>query len=520
MIAPTAAPARLALGLAICLAAWLAVLRRGAGARTLPGPQPLAAALDAAPVLAGFAAGLAALARPMLAGLAVAALAGGLSLADRVKRAVLDEPVVFADRAELWEVVRHPRLYLPFAGSAYVLGGAGAAVAAAIGGLAWLERPLWHRSVPVALAEAAAAGLAAYGCFHITSAAPGLLGRVAGLYQRTLTPSRDPAADAARLGPLATLVVHATVAAAERPARRAQAAATIYPAFPAAGGPVVIVQAESFMDPVRLHPTLAGVVPAFHALASQRGRLDVPAWGANTVRTEFAVLTGVQSSVLGLDGYNPYEAFVGPGLSLHALPHAAREAGYHTVFVHPFDLRFYGRRRVLPQLGFDTLIGPEAFAGAATRGAYVADEALGAVVEGVLRRYGPRVLVFAATMEAHGPWPETERGPRVALPDYLAAGPDHGQLGRWLWHLQGTDRMLAALQRSVVAEASGWLAVYGDHQPSLPGAFAAAGLADRRTDYAIWGGASSGRVSDMSAHTFRSELVAAMAAPALRAVPA
>ncbi len=503
-------PVRLALGLLICLAVWRFVLRQGACAGAWPGRQPIAAGLDMAPVLVGFAAGLGALARPLLAGLAVAALAGGLSLADRVKRAVLLEPVVFADRAELLEVVRHPRLYLPFAGSGFVLGGAGVAIAAAIATLAWLEPPLWDRSVAAALAEAVIAGLAIWGSLHITSIWPGLVDRVAAVYTARLAPTRDPAQDAARFGPLATLIVHATVAHSERPGNRARAAAVPAMVFPDSGGPVVLVQAESFMDPGRLHPALAGLLPAFAVRSVQRGCLDVPAWGANTVRSEFAVLSGIAEQVLGLDLYNPYESFVSADLVLPSLPSMARAAGYRTVFVHPFDLGFYGRSRVLPRLGFDELIGPAAFAGAAKRGAYVGDEAIAPVVADVLRRHGPRTMIFAATMEAHGPWSNTGGGPRLPIPDALQGTADSGQLGRWLWHLQGTDRMLGILQQ-MVAVQSGWLAVYGDHQPSLPGVFAAAGLADRRTNYAIWGSAPGPERSlDLEAHRLGAELVAAI----------
>ena len=91
------------------------------------------------------------------------------------------------------------------------------------------------------------------------------------------------------------------------------------------GGPVVLVQAESFFDPARLDPGLGGLLPAYEGLraaAALRGRLLVPAWGANTVRTEFAVLTGLSEAALGLDRFNPYDAFAtasGP-----ALPSLAR----------------------------------------------------------------------------------------------------------------------------------------------------------------------------------------------------
>ena len=94
-----------ALGVAVVLAAWLG-LRASVGAPILGGA---ALPLDALPPALGFLILLAASGRPVLSALAVAAAAAGLVLTDRVKRAVLREPVVFADRAELIEVLRHPR---------------------------------------------------------------------------------------------------------------------------------------------------------------------------------------------------------------------------------------------------------------------------------------------------------------------------------------------------------------------------------------------------------------------------
>ncbi len=495
-------------GLVLCLAVWLLILRRGAGARPVWKTPLLAACLDAAPILLGFAAALGATARPLLSGLVIAALAAGLSLADRVKRVVLDEPVVFADRAELLEVFRHPSLYLPFAGSAWVLAGAGVGLVAIGVLLAWAEPPLWHRSVLLAAVDAVVCAGLAYGCFAVPASVPPLLRWLAACYNRRLDISRDPVQDSARFGPLACFAIHATLAAAERPARQSTAiadAASI-PGFPPGAGPVVMVQAESFFDPALLHPELAGALPHFEALAAsavQRGRLHVPAWGANTVRTEFAVLTGVAEDTLGLDRFNPYEAFAqSKGPPLPSLIRAAKASGYRTVFVHPFDLHFYGRSRVLPLLGFDELVGPAAFARAPRRGDWVADEAIADVVADVLQRLGPRVFVFAATMEAHGPWGKAKPGESAPLPASLQGIAEADQVAQWLWHLQGTDRMMHRLSEAVSRHGAGWLALYGDHQPSLPAAFAALGMVDRRADYFVWSKssrASFGQIEDLAA---------------------
>lgn len=461
-------------GIAVCVAAWL-LLRRGAGA-TFAAPLP-ATLLDALPMVAGFALMLAGTARPLLSGVALGATALGLRLSDQVKREILHEPVNFADRAELPEVVRHPQLYLPFAGTGLVLAGA-AACAALAAALAWAEPPLWHRTWAVT-AVALPLAIAAARLGFVLPSLPAALRRLAPAYAR-LRPARDPAADAARLGPLASLVVHATLAAAERPARVAAVRGRPAPVLPP-DGPIILVQAESFMDPARLHPALA--LPHFSALraqAARQGTLDVPCWGANTVRSEFAVLTGVAEGALGLDRFNPYEAFARGGLP--SIAWAAKAAGYRTAVVHPFDPGFYGRRRIMPRLGFDRFVGPEAFR-PAPAGRYAGDAEVAEVAAGLVRTMGPRVLVFVITMAGHGPWADAPG----ALPPDLAGVAEAGALGGWVQAMRKWDAMLPILTDALAATGSGWLAVYGDHQPSLPGALAALGVADRRTDYLVWG---------------------------------
>jgi hypothetical protein len=99
----------------------------------------------------------------------------------------------------------------------------------------------------------------------------------------------------------------------------------------------VLVQSESFFDVRRLYP---GVRPAllsrFDALRRQalkHGLLLVSAWGANTIRTEFAVLSGIGDDALGVHRFNPYRRFA--RRDILTLPHHLRALGYETVCIHP-----------------------------------------------------------------------------------------------------------------------------------------------------------------------------------------
>lgn len=407
-------------------------------------------ALDAAPVAALFCAVLAVTARPVLAG----GIAGGvcvfLAIADRAKRATLGEPLAFTDGGLLWQVVAHPRFYLPFVPPALLLGGIGLGVATLVADL------LLEPAAPL-VAEARVALTAMAGLLALVLLRPlVLLGRTA--------PARDPARDAARFGPLATFALHARIAARERPARRAAhpvAAATSAPDRMAPH--LVLLQLESFCDPRRFG--LAVAMPHWDALgatALTRGLLAVPGFGANTMRTEFVVLTGLDDAALGLDRLNPYFRFARAPVG--SLAWLLRGAGHATACLHPFDARFFGRDRVLPALGFQRFEAADAFADAPHEHGLVTDAALGVRIAAELATAQGPVFLYAISVAAHGPW----RGA-----DPAAA---------WAARIAATDAMLGAIAGAARAsDRPVVLAAFGDHRPALP---ATRGGTD--TDFLIW----------------------------------
>jgi hypothetical protein len=411
--------------------------------------------LDLAFPLATAAALLGLTGLPWFAGVSAALPMAGLTLADATKRAVLDEPVVFSDAAMLPLVVRHPSLYLPFAGTHWVVGGF-------LFGVAALALLLWIETNPAPLSWSARAALLLL-ALVLTLA---LFNPPRRLRQAI---SRDPFADTARFGMIGTLSLYRAVAAEERAARRAA-----HPASPPAFHPgeplphVVLVQAESFWDPRGTLQNLPRAsLPHWDRLGAEalaRGRLVVNGFGANTMRAEFAALTGIGAGAQGLDRFNPYYRMASP--LLRSLPRSLRAAGYRALMLHPFDRRFFGRHRVMPALGFERFDSIRQFRAAPRSGKYVADAAVAArIIEELAGASGP-VLVFAVTMQAHGPWP----------------GPD--PQARWLEHLREADAMLGALADAASRlDRPLLLCAYGDHQPALPGAMA---WPDRRTDWLLW----------------------------------
>ncbi len=494
---------QLGVGIALTVAGWL-LTRQSAGAGMR---RPIAMMLDALWPAIGFGVAVATTARPILSGIVVLALAVGLTVADRTKRAVLREPVVFSDMDEFFQLFRHPQLYLPFAGTGRVVAGALAALGVLVA-LVILEPTAWPWTPWPGAAAIGAVVAAAAAIMH-----PPLLDHAAGALKRFRL-NDDPARDGADLGLLAMLFAHGMIARAERSDRRAAAAPPAMPhvarSTTSPAEPIVLVQSESFFDARRLHPSVpADLLPAYDACragALQWGRLAVPGWGANTMRTEFAVLSGLSEADLGFDRFNPYHAFARKPVT--SIAWRLRAHGYKTLCLHPFDRRFFRRDRAMLNLGFDAFIGPEAFVGAERAGLYVSDLEVGRRIVELMGAEGPNLFVFAITMENHGPWAGAPDAGDVTG-DGTATGLCRGALGQYLDGLRSADRMLGFLAGVFSSAHPALLGFYGDHLPSLPEVYDAVGFDDPRTDYFVWHpSGASGRARDLAAHQLPAAVLA------------
>ncbi len=487
---------RLAIAAAAAVAAWL-LPRRVAAARMALRPATL---VDVLPLLLAGGLLLVATGRPLFAGLALLALGGGFALADWAKRKALREPVVFSDMAELRHVFTHPHLYLPFAGPALVIGGAlGAAVLGVwllvFGPEMWRPRPL----------PALFLSLAVCAVWWVLSREPGL--GVAAAVLRRLRPTGEPVADSSRLGPFAALLAYGVIARAERARRRDCYRPSRAPASRPAGAavPVVLVQCESFFDARRMSPRVpADLLRGFDACLRQGatyGRLEVSAWGANTMRAEFAALTGIPEERLGYDRFNPYHAFARAPLA--SLASRLRDEGYRTLCLHPFDRSFFRRDLAMTALGFETFLGRDDLGGS-RRPPYRSDPDLARQVVSVLDAEGPRTFIFVITMGNHGPWREAgaEIAPALRRLFNPADLPQGGPLLRYLDGLGRSDEMLRILLDELGARRrNAVFGFYGDHLPSLPDAFGHFGFDDWASDYLLIDGvAPHARRLDLPAH--------------------
>lgn len=361
-----------------------------------------------------------------------------------LKFRMLGEPLVFTDIAVAGSFLRYPRFYL-----------------AAI--------PLWLKIViPPALAGAAWCGWLLFS----TTLMPHVLGGVimaagwSGLWisrsfltRSTLMPEPDLICDVRRYGLVATLIAYAWRW------QRSDAPDVVAPLSASAGSQkaaplVVIIQCESFADPARIapqrnFPALPGLARLKNTAGVIQGDLHVSGFGAYTMRTEFGVLFGQSEEDLGFRRYDPF--LTAADSVSHALPNVLSDFYESRVFIHPHDLRFYGREQLLPAMGFTEVIGPENFDQKDLVGPYVGDETLARLLSDRIRKGRTPELIYSVTMENHGPWDAA----RMNTADALET---------WYQHAANSDRMLNTLDialRDCGREAC--LVFFGDHRPSIPG---------------------------------------------------
>jgi hypothetical protein len=460
--------------------------------------RPLAATLLHLGVwLAVFSFEIAVFQRPWFAAAAVSSFMLLLVLVNNAKFHSLREPFVFQDFEYFSDAIKHPRLYLPFLGWGRALLAALAFGVAIYAGMA-LEPTLSSRLGGGAFILMLLGLLALAGLLIVLGA-------------RQLPPvTFDPAADLHALGLMASLWQYGR--AERHPHALPPTSGFKPPVLPATERPhLVVVQSESFFDVRRLFDGIRpAVLQAFDTIQSEaycHGQIDVPAWGANTVRSEFAFLSGLDGAALGVHRFNPYRKLARQGVP--TLASFLRLQGYRTVCVHPYPASFYARDTVYPLLGFDEFIDIRAFDTAAKTGPYVGDVALAEAVCKVLQADSAQpVFVFVITMENHGPLHlESVQADDVAR--LYSTPPPQGceDLTIYLRHLANADSMIRRLRQAIDAlPGKGVLCWYGDHVPILPKVYAALGTPAGQTDYFVW--SKGGVAAPLAAENLKIETLA------------
>lgn len=434
---------------------------------------PLAFVLHVAAIAFLFACVLLLTGRARFSAFVAVALVGLLAGVSNAKFASLQEPFVFTDLSLFSQLFAHPRLYLPFLSVATVAAivlGAGVVIAGFV-----VETPLAHRPVGALLLLAGGSLAVAY------------------LSAARLPLTLKPVDDQKRHGFFAVFVAYLLNGMKRSTARRLHDALSAGPfanGAPQSAPDVILIQSESFFDARRLSASIDRTILKHFDTARhesvQYGDLSVPAWGANTMRTEFAVLTGVAERELGYARFYPYAFVRRACVSLAAW---FKRGGYKTLAIHPYYADFFGRDRAFRHLQIDRFIDIAAFADAPRAGPYVSDMAVAqAIVRALDEPRNQPAFIFSMTMENHGPLHlETVAAGEGAAYHGLGDHPRWRDLTAYLRHLANADAMLGHLLVALRARRRDTvLCFYGDHVPALPHVFVDLGYEPSRSDYFIW----------------------------------
>jgi hypothetical protein len=418
----------------------------------------------------------------------------GLTAVSNVKNRVLGEPLDSPDLETARHLFIYPEFYIDYVGAgrvAAVFGGFGLAVALSF----WLETPVMaHQSLlPVWAAWPLALLL---WVMFMTGLAITLARLLPDARARRLGLTYDVCTDVVRFGLFPLMVLYA-VLLLDRSSLKGLDATR--PAL-THDGPLpdlIAIQAESYLDVDRLYRRIDGfgdhrwqALDSLRARGAATGELDVPAWGASTMQSEFAFQSGIANDALGVDRINPYQRAA--YCDIQTTAKRLKAMGYRTICLHPAKKEFFRRATVIPRLGFDQFIGLEAFDGAARFGPYVSDRALGDKIESVIREHKATsdtpLFIFTITIESHGPWEPGRLAHWMDEAAATAADPT-GDTGFALFR-RHMDNALALFDRlgpsAKVADRPRALALYGDHQPAFQPLFSRFGFEERSVDYILW----------------------------------
>ncbi len=468
-----------------------------------PAPRSLRLhAMQAAIVTLPFLLALLLTHRPFLSGIITLAILAVFVVVNNAKYRALQEPLVFSDVYLYIQAIRHPRLFLPFLHIPLTL-------TAITTGLLLLYLAIrWEPALAISFHFVQYPLYASGLCFVFFSS-------IYLIHSTHIALSFNPAHDIRALGFFNSLIIYAQQALKHK--TQAQLHARIqyhspfspsspsspllntpakYPNTPNAPPPdlpdLFVIQSESFFDARRLTSAIkTDVLQHFDRIggqASLQGQLRVPAWGANTLRPEFAFLSGIDNDLLEHYRFNPYQFL--QNNDTPTLASYLKSRGYYCVAIHPNSATFFGRDQVFPRFGFEAFIDISEFAEDTTAGPYISDAAVQEKIKTLLeQRSDPRPLfLFVITMENHGPL-HLENCTAADVSTLYHSNPpeQHHNLTVYLRHLKNADRMLQALTQTLTDHPQeAILCWYGDHVPSMPQVYAELGFTDGRSDYLLW----------------------------------
>ena len=298
---------------------------------------------------------------------------------------------------------------------------------------------------------------------------------------------------------------------------------------------LIMVMNEAFSDltddPAFTYTEENDPLPNLHALQSDphavSGHVVVPGFAGGTANTEFDVLTGMQTNALSASTTSSFRVV---NRDLDSVLRVFASDGYHTSFFHPGDDWFYNRENVYDWLGAEETVFADEMENLAYKGRWVTDDYMAGFIEEKFEEavaQGELLCNYTTTIQNHMSYTADKYGEgyvyppvetdaqltddvRTMLEVYIEGARDaDAMLGRLVDYFSQTDEPVA-------------LAFWGDHLPYLGDnqlAYAQLGsevalseddresaLCSYETPYVIWANDAAAQVLDWESAVERLDL--------------
>ncbi|WP_308856023.1 LTA synthase family protein [uncultured Oscillibacter sp.] len=243
---------------------------------------------------------------------------------------------------------------------------------------------------------------------------------------------------------------------------------------------LIMVMNEAFSDltddPAFTYTEENDPLPNLHALQSDphavSGHVVVPGFAGGTANTEFDVLTGMQTNALSASTTSSFRVV---NRDLDSVLRVFASDGYHTSFFHPGDDWFYNRENVYDWLGAEETVFVDEMENLTYKGRWVTDDYMAGFIEAKFEEsvaQGELLCNYTTTIQNHMSYTADKYGEgyvyppvetdaqltddvRTMLEVYIEGARDaDAMLGRLMDYFSQTDEPVV-------------LAFWGDHLPYL-----------------------------------------------------
>ncbi len=214
---------------------------------------------------------------------------------------------------------------------------------------------------------------------------------------------------------------------------------------------------------------LQAVRESAHAIS---GHVVVPGFAGGTANTEFDVLTGMQTNALSATTTSAFRAV---NRKLDSLYRVFGADGYTTSFLHPGDAWFYNRENVYDFFGAEETEFAEDMPEIQYKGRWVTDDYTAGLIEGKFESAvsaGKPLFNYTTTIQNHMSYTSGKYGPGHAFPQVQTTADLSAEarmlLSVYIEGARDADAMLGRLTKYFTAsEEPVVLVFWGDHLPYL-----------------------------------------------------